>query len=184
MLHAAFVVMLSLAVQPSAPTQAPAPAQAPTHPDFSGRWAIAASAAGPGARPGGAGRGDMGSGWGSPITVTQDATRLTIEYAFFARGDMQPPLKFVYALDGSETRNAVMLGRGTQTQVSRTAWEDAKLVITTIHTLADPATGKPVTETVTQTLTLDTPSTLVVETVRAGVLGAAATSTKVTYQKN
>ena len=71
------------------------------------------------ARGGPRGRGDMGSGWGSTITITQDAARLTVEYAFFSRGDMQPPLKFVYALDGSETKNSVMMGRGIQGQTSR-----------------------------------------------------------------
>ncbi len=96
----------------------------------------------------------MGSGWGSTITVTQDAARLTVEYAFFGRGDMQPPLKFVYALDGSETKNSVMMGRGMQVQTSRTAWDGAKLKITTLHTLADPATGKPMTAEVVQTLSL------------------------------
>ena len=43
--------------------------------------------------------GTMGSGWGADITVTQDATTLTIEYAQFARSDMQPPTRFVYRLE-------------------------------------------------------------------------------------
>jgi hypothetical protein len=79
-------------------------------------------AAGTGRRaPRAAGRtaGDVGSGWGSTITITQSATSLTVEYAFFTRGDMQPPLKFVYALDGSESKNTVMMGRGIQTQTAR-----------------------------------------------------------------
>lgn len=36
----------------------------------------------------------MGSGWGSTITLAQTARVLTVEYAFFTRGDMQPPVKF------------------------------------------------------------------------------------------
>src|SRR5687767_7961220 len=89
----------------------PHTAQAQTKPDFSGRWTTDAapaptpSAAQPAGAPatpprgGGPGRsGDMGSGWGPTITIVQDATRLTVEYAFFARGDMQPPLRFAYAL--------------------------------------------------------------------------------------
>src|SRR5262245_15459247 len=82
---------------------------AQSHPDFSGRWtsepeAAATPAATP-ARGGGGGagagggrgaRGDMGSGWGSNITIAQDAQKLTVEYMFFVRGDMQPPLKFSY----------------------------------------------------------------------------------------
>jgi hypothetical protein len=125
----------------------------------------------------------MGSGWGSPITITQDGSRLTVEYAVFARGDMQPPLRFVYALDGSETKNSVMMGRGIQLQVSKTAWDGEKLVITTAHTLADPVSGKPVAATVTQTLSLESPTSLVVETMRSGVLGGPATSARTVYRK-
>src|SRR5688572_33215568 len=96
--------------------------------------------------------GDMGSGWGSSITITQDANRLTVEYAFFGRGDMQPPLRFVYALDGSETRNRMMMGRGIQELPARTTWENDQLVITTVHTFANPADGKPMTSEVRQAL--------------------------------
>jgi hypothetical protein len=165
---------------------------AQTRPDFSGRWTTdpdpaetaQAGARGGGQRGGGrGGRGDMGSGWGSTITIAQDAARVTVEYAFFSRGDMQPPLKFTYALDGSETRNSVMMGQGTQVQTSRTAWQGDALVITTRHTFADPASGKPVPVEVTQKLTLDTPASLVVETTRAGVLGGPPTTTRTVYRK-
>ena len=125
----------------------------------------------------------MGSGWGSPITITQDGTKLTVEYAFFARGDMQPPLRFVYALDGTETKNSVMMGRGIQTQISKTAWDGNRLVITTIHTFPNPDTGKPMATDVKQTLSLESPTSLVVETTRAGVLGGPATTVKTTYRK-
>ena len=158
-----------------------------THPNFAGRWAAVepVGPGGPGGAPGGGqgGRGDMGSGWGTPLTMTQDANRLTVEYAFFARGDMQPPLKFVYALDGSETRNSVMMGRGTQVQVSKTSWDGEKLVISTFHTFTDPATSKPSTIEVKQILSLDAAGALTVETVRAAVLGGQPVSTKTTYRK-
>src|SRR5215475_6078147 len=84
-------------------------ANAQTKPDFSGRWLIPAEG-GRGAR--GGGRGSPGSGWGSGMTITQDAKNLTVEYIVFGPGDMQPPFKFVDALDGSETKNRVMMGRG------------------------------------------------------------------------
>ena len=182
-------------------------ASAQTKPDFAGRWttdpdpAAAAAAPGPGGQrgaggaPGGqgapagqAGRGggrgaDMGSGWGSTITITQTASKVTVEYVFFGRGDMQPPLKFDYALDGSETKNTVMMGRGMQEQRSKTAWDGEKLVITTIHTFADPSTGKPATAEVKQTLSLESPTSLAVETVRAGVLGGPSSTTKTVYRK-
>ena len=164
---------------------------AQTRTDFSGRWTTdpdpAASPAG--ARQGGppaagrGGRGDMGSGWGPTITISQSAGSLTVEYAFFARGDMQPPLKFIYALDGSASKNSVMMGRGLQAQVSTTAWDGAKLVITTVHTFPDPETNKLVTTEVKQTLSLESPTSLVVETTRAGVLGGPSTTTRSVYRK-
>ena len=169
-------------------------------PDFSGRWtsdpepAAAAPAdpsgsaagqrgrgAGPG--PGRGGRGDMGSGWGSTIAIAQDASRLTVEYAFFARGDMQPPMRFVYPLDGSETKNTVMLGQGMQVQSSRAAWDGDKLAITTRHTFTNPETRKPETAEVKHVLSLESPTSLVVEVTRSGVLGGSATTTKTVYRK-
>ncbi|HKQ74311.1 MAG TPA: hypothetical protein VJ810_11520 [Blastocatellia bacterium] len=176
---------------------------AQTRPDFSGRWTSepepAATATGGGAQAdaaragggerGGGGRGggrvgDMGSGWGSSITITQDASRMTVEYAFFGRGDMQPPLKFVYALDGSDTKNSVMMGRGIQAQTSKTAWEGDKLVITTAHTFAHPETGQEMKSEVRQTLTLESPTSLIVETTRSGVLGGPPSTTRTVYRKS
>ena len=162
-------------------------AAAQTKPDFSGRWTVQpeeAPARG-GAAGGRGGRmGDMGSGWGSSITITQDANRLTVEYAFFGRGDMQPPLRFVYALDGSETMNRMMMGRGIQELPARTTWENDQLVITTLHTFANPADGKPMTSEVRQALTLESPTTLVIVTVRAGVLGGPPSTTRTVHTKN
>lgn len=182
-------------------------------PDFSGRWTSEPeqTAAGPRRGPqagagvrrgaqrgtrgqrGGRGRGrgrgrggragDMGSGWGSNLTVTQDEKQLVIEYAFFVRGDLQPPLRFVYALDGSETTNSVMMGRGIQEQKSRTAWDTDKLVITTVHTFQNPDTGDEIPVEVTQTLSLESPTSMIVETTRAGVLGGPTTTTRTVYRK-
>jgi hypothetical protein len=167
-------------------------------PDFSGQWTTApevttpaagARGAGPGRGPGGPGggpgrgRGEMGSGWGPTIRITQTAQQLTVEYAFYTRGDMQPPLKFVYALDGSETKNVVMAGHGTQEQRSKTAWNGDALVITTTHMFTDPTTGKAAPTIVTQTLSLASPASLVVDVTRKGVLGGPDTVTKTTYRK-
>jgi hypothetical protein len=170
-----------------------------TRPDFSGQWTIepepvqaATGRSGQATQPqvgrdrisgsrGGARGGDMGSGWGSNITVTQGPDKLTVEYAFFSRGDMQPPLKFVYALDGSETKNSVMMGRGIQVQKSSAAWQGDKLVITTVHTFAHPETGQPMTSELTQILSLESPSRLIVEATRSGVLGGPPSSTRTIY---
>lgn len=154
-------------------------------PDFSGRWTIEPEAP----RPSGSGRagpsvGNMGSGWGSNITIAQDATRLTVEYAFFARGDMQPPLKFVFALDGSETKNSIMMGRGIQQQTSKAKWEGSKLVITTEQAHENPENGQPMTTKVIRILSLESPTSLLVETTRSGVLGGPTTTTRTVYKKN
>ncbi len=180
-------------------------AAAQEKPNFSGRWTIEPepAATGRGAEGrgaaaqgadatqrggGGGGRGgrsgDMGSGWGSTITITQDANRLTVEYMFFGRGDMQPPLRFVYALDGSETKNSVMMGRGIQGQTSKAAWDDDKLIITTVHTFTNPANGQPMTSEVKQTLSLESPTSLQVEVTRSGVLGGPSSTTRTVYVKS
>jgi hypothetical protein len=125
----------------------------------------------------------MGSGWGPNITIAQTAERMSVEYMFFARGDMQPPLRFVFALDGSETKNSVMMGRGIQTQTSKTAWEGDKLVITTTHSFASPETGRPLTIEVKQTLALESPTSLIIETTRGGVLGGPSSTTRTVYRK-
>ena len=96
----------------------------------------------------------MGSGWGPTITVVQDPNRLQIEYAVFSRYDLQPPLQFTYALDGSETRNAVMMGRGEQVESSRARWEGATLVIVTTFRVEDRAAASPFTAELTRRLHL------------------------------
>lgn len=155
-------------------------ANAQTRPDFSGRWVIPPEA-GRGGR--GATSGSPGSGWGSDITITQDPKNLTVEYVFFGRGDLQPPLKFAYALDGSETKNRVMMGRGIEERVSKTDWDGNKLVIITRFAFPDPVTGRSTTTDMKQVLTLETPTTLLVETTRSAFGGGAPTITKTTYTK-
>lgn len=164
-------------------------AAAQSRPDFSGRWSTepaavvpsARDAAAAGARP--APRVDLGSGWGRTITISQDARALTVEWAFFSAYDLQPPLRFVYALDGSETVNSFMLGRGTQKQRSRVSWTGSSMVITTVHSFADPASGRAVESDVRQTLSLESPTSLIVETVRSGVLGGPASTSRTVYTK-
>jgi len=155
-------------------------ANAQTRPDFSGRWVIPQES-GRGAR--GASQGSPGSGWGSDIAIAQDPKNLTVQYVFFGPGDLQPPLKFVYALDGSETKNRVMMGRGIEERVSKTAWDGTKLVITTSFAFPDPVTGRPTTTDIKQVLSLETPTTLLVETTRSAYGGGTATTTKTTYTK-
>ncbi len=126
----------------------------------------------------------MGSGWGADFTVAQTATTITIEYAQFARSDMQPPTRFVYRLDGTESRNTINMGRGPQEQVSKTAWDGSRLVITTTHRFSAPRGGEPMTSETRQVLSLESPAVLVVETTRSAVMGGQPSTTKTTYRKN
>ena len=157
-------------------------AAAQDKPDFSGRWTVAPPAASPtGGR--GSQRGDMGSGWGTTITFTQTPTTLTLEWPYYTRGDLQPPLVFVYPLDGSAKTNMLMMGRGLEKQESRASWEGSKLVIVTTQDFPNLVPGQVVTTRVTRTLTLESPTSLVVETTRSGVLGGKESSTKTVYTK-
>ena len=151
--------------------------QTPT--DFSGRWTLEpAPAAGSSVASG-----DMGSGWGPTITITQDAKQLVVEPLVFTRYDLQPQPRFVYALDGSESRNTVMMGRGFQPQTSRARWEGQSLTIATVHSFADPMSGRPLTVDMTQKLSLESPNVLVVAATRSGALGGRSSTTRTVYTK-
>jgi hypothetical protein len=165
-----------------------ASASAQTRPDFSGRWATEPPAATPSARDVAAGtrppaKVELGSGWGRTITIAQDDRTLTIEWPFFSSYDLQAPLRFVYALDGSETVNTVMMGRGIQKQRARATWNGNALVLITTHSFPDSKTGRPVESEVRQTLSLESPTSLVVETVRGGALGGPSSTTRTVYTK-
>ena len=167
---------------------APAGPQVQPPVDFSGRWileapAIAMTPAEPGRPAAVAAPGDMGSGWGSAITIAQDARQLVVEYTPFSRYDLQPPLRFAYPLDGSTSPNVVMLGRGEQRETETARWDgEALILITTLH-VDDRRAGKPFTTELTRRLQLDGPATLVVEATRAGVLGGPPSATRSIYRK-
>jgi hypothetical protein len=196
MLRSALVVLWLTAVLPAILsaqatvrlTPDPTSGDATPPADFSGRWtldapAIASTPAVPGAPAVTAAPGDMGSGWGATITIAQDTNRLKVEYAVFSRYDLQPPLTFTYPLDGSVGRNAVMMGRGEQIESSRAQWNGQALIIVTTFPVADRSAGKPLTAEMTRTLWLESPTTLVVEVTRAGVLGGPASTTRSVYRK-
>jgi len=186
----AFIAMLRLpllAVPVTALLPALLQAQAPV--DLSGRWtleapAIASTPAVPGTPSAAAAPGDMGSGWGAKITITQDAKRVSVEYPVFSPYDLQPPLTLTYPLDGSVGRNTVMMGRGEQVESSRAQWSGQALVIVTTFPVADRGAGQPFTAELTRTLWLESPTTLVVEATRAGVLGGPASTTRSVYRKS
>jgi hypothetical protein len=173
-------IAIALWLAPAASAQAPV--------DFSGRWtldapAIATTPAVPGTPAAAAAPGDMGSGWGNVLTITQDAKNLAVEYVFFSRYDLQPPLRFTYPLDGSEARNAVMLGRGEQVERSKGTWNGSTLILTTTSRVEERSAGKPFTVEVTRRLSLESPTTMIVDVTRSGVLGGAPTTTRSIYRK-
>jgi hypothetical protein len=144
-----------------------ATATAQTRPDFSGRWTVPPEPSAAGASSGGSQvSSTMGSGWGGEITITQTAASLTVERAQFSQYDMQPPLRFTYALDGSESRNTINMGRGPQELASKAAWREPSLVISTTYPFSNPRTGKAETIDVRQELSLDASGSLVVTTTR------------------
>jgi hypothetical protein len=174
-----FVVALTLVAQDGV---------AQGRPDFSGTWVRADSAD---QRPsvaatGDAGfrTGDMGSGWGSPVTITQTADSLIVEYVFFATYDLQPPLRFAYAFDASETRHAVMIGHATYIQRSRLGWNDRDLVITTLHPLPPEVMSARGSLYFRTTITLVSPASLVVSTTRQNASDAGPGSvTRTVYTR-
>ena len=155
--------------------------------NFSGQW-VAEPTPAPSPPPPGQSapppRGDMGGGWGSPLTISQDATTLTVEHRYFSNYDLQPPLRYVYTLDGSESRNATMAGHQSQTRLSRATWDGPVLVIVSQYPAVDPSNGKPFTSEVTTRVSLRSPTELVIESSRAGVLGGKATSARTVYRKS
>ena len=156
--------------------------------DFSGEWtldapAVATTPAVPGTPAAAAAPGDLGSGWGPTIAITQDAKQLRVQYTVFSRYDLQPPLTFIYPLDGSEGRNTVNMGRGDQTESSRAQWNGQTLVIVTTFQVAARRGAKPFTAELTRKLSLESPTTLIVEATRGGVLGGPASSTRSVYRK-
>lgn len=164
-------------------------AGAQQRPDFTGEWTLATDSAAT-ARPAIATagdapfrRGDMGSGWGSPITITHGPAGLIVEYAFFSAYDLQPRLRFTFALDGSESRNSVMIGHASVEQRSRLAWTENTLVITTFVRGPAGTDGRPVAAEIRHALTLESPTVLRLETTRVGVLGGATSTTHATYTK-
>ena len=158
-------------------------AAAQPKPDFSGSWARAdskeqASIAAAGDAP--FVSGDLGSGWGSALTIRQQANSFAIEYAHFSSYDMQPPLHLVYALDGSDCVNSVMIGHAESTQHSRAQWREQTLVITTQIKVP----GSDARVEMQQALTLESPRTLLIETTRSGTFGTTPSVTRTLYARH
>jgi len=159
-------------------------------PDFTGAWSTAVlSSAPPTGRAPPPPVPDLGSGWGEKIAIRQDASELVVERIVFLPREVQPPVRYRYALDGSETENPLPTGRTESPPVSGTRWDGDRLVITTTHSFRDPDSGARLSSDVTRTLWLQ-PATatpfepaLIVETTRGAALGGAASSNRTVYSR-
>ena len=75
------------------------------------------------------------------------------------------------------------MGRGEQAESSTAQWSGQTLVITTTFEVADRTAGRPFTAEVTRKLWLESPTTMIVEVTRSGVLGGPASTTRSVYRK-
>jgi len=159
-------------------------------PDFSGAWSTAVlSSAPPTGRSGPPPVPTLGSGWGDRISIVHNADRLDVERVVFVPRELQPMVRYRFALDGSESENAVAMGRTGPASTSTTAWDGDRLVITTHHPFQDPEDGRWLTNEVTQTLWLQAATrtpwepSLVVETKRGGALNGPPSTNRTVYTK-
>ena len=118
----------------------------------------------------------MGVGWGSPqgspLTIVQTPARLTVTFDAFTAYDLQPKVHFAYALDGAESRNAVVMGSAPPSR-STAAWQDAALVITTTYTAPAGVSAAAEAFDVRQTLAVDATGRLSIQSRRLGANGTA-----------
>jgi hypothetical protein len=156
-------------------------------PDFNGVWVRSADSSGGRGAVAATGdaafrRGDMGTGWGSPLTLTHTAQRLNVVFDFFIAYDLQPKARYAYALDGSESKNVVTVGHSDAPVRSRAEWKGDTLVITTKFTAppeVDPALRTP---EVRHALSLDPSGRLVIAVQRPDAGGVLNTVVS-TYTK-
>lgn len=128
------------------------------HADFSGTWTFVPQSPPP------AGQAFQRLWTGDPVTITQDATTITIEYVSGSRAHM--PVKLVYNLDGSERTNIDRNSLpASQARTSRAAWRGTELVLTTITPRLDAA-GAPDPVETTEALSLESPTSLSVKMTR------------------
>lgn len=168
----------------------PARGKALSKPDFSGAWSTTVldirnpiSRTDQGPVP------TLGSGWGDRISILQKENKLEIERSVFGPREIQPLIRYHYALDGSKTENPVNMGRTEKPPVADAKWDGDRLVITTTYPFRDPRTNEWKEGKVIQTLWLQPVSippfepNLVVETTREGVLGGRATTNRTMYSR-
>ncbi|MEQ8302700.1 MAG: sulfatase-like hydrolase/transferase [Cyclobacteriaceae bacterium] len=131
----------------------------------------------------------LGSGWGDKISISQKENDLEVERVVFIPREIQPLMKYKYKLDGSTTEQTINMGRTEKSPTSKAKWDDNRLVVTTDYQYKNPADGKWLTSTMTQTMWLQPPTgtpwepTLIVETTRGAALGGKPSTNRTVYTK-
>jgi len=129
----------------------------------------------------------LGSGWGNKISIKQRPEQLEVERVVFMPREIQPHIRYRYALNGSPSENQISMGRTTKPAVSTSKWEDNRLVITTAYNYQHPATGAWQEGKLVQTLWLQSSTvtpfepTMVVETTRESVNGGLPVTNRTVY---
>jgi len=153
---------------------------------LAGQWVLAESEQASVASRGDGGfrTGDMGSGWGSPLTIVVEPTRLIATFNPYSAYDLQPTVSLTYPVDGSEARNQINLGFTTTVFTSRAAWQDGTLTATDWLPVPPEVAGPGVTALVRRTLTLRSTDTLMIETTRVGIADAPTVTSRSTYTRS
>ncbi|MEZ4992861.1 MAG: sulfatase-like hydrolase/transferase [Saprospiraceae bacterium] len=159
-------------------------------PDFSGSWSTAVlDTRSPLGRTDPMPIPTLGSGWGDRISIIQTDDLLEVERVVFAPREIQPLVRYRYALDGTETENQVNMGRTERPPVSTAYWDGDHLVLTTSYPFRDYGSGQWKKQQVKQTLWVvpatGTPwePTLVVETSREDITGGSPMITRTVYTR-
>ena len=159
-------------------------------PDFSGTWSTSkVSSAAPTGRAAALPTATLGSGWGNKISIVHKKDEVEIERVFFTPREIQPLIKYRFAIDGKVTENPINMGRTEPAPTSKCSWDGNRFIITTTYSFKDPESGNWFKSEVTQTLWLQ-PATgtpfepvLVVETTRGPALNGKASTTRTYYNR-
>ncbi len=167
-----------------------APVHAQGHPAIDGTWQLVRTAADTqrvtvvAASGDGAFKvGDMGSGWGVTLTFSQRSGRLVLEYPYFAAYDLQAPLHYEFALDGTEVENVVTIGPGPTRLRARAEWRADTLVVTTRQPVPPEVAPAGVKAEVRRALRVTARDTMEIVTTRVGVNGASTNVVRSTYAR-
>lgn len=127
--------------------------------------------------------GDMGSGWGSTLTLVTRGERFVVEYPYFSAYDLMAPLHHEFAFDGRETMNEVMIGPEVTRLQSRASWRGDTLVIITRQPVPPEVAGAGVMAEVQRAIVQTAPDALQITTTRVGVAGAPTNRVTTNYTR-